>query len=484
MTSAAPETGSDSRAARGLSLRLRLIGMVVLAVLAGAAVGVYVDHRREHRVHLESVFASLQEQARTLQVARRRITERDAFADYVDEFCAQMNALVSPGHHILVLDASGQVLAHSRRHSGAEVERALLQADPAARILRVGDHDLVQVRVRDQDGAAFILAQYLDHMQAILRAQLLSRALTAGGLALVLIGLLSAGLSVWVLRPIGHLHRAARAWEQRRFAVRAPPEGAPDLRALALRFNAMAEAMEAHERARTAELERARAIQAGLLPRGLPQAPGLQFAAAYRPAAHVAGDLYDVFRLPSGRTAVAVFDVAGHGISAALLTGFVKMGLHWRLTESPGPARALEALNADLVAGRRFVTACVGVWDADGRTWTYASAGHPGGMLFRNSAAERLSSTGPPLGVVETAVWDERTVSLGPGARLFLYTDGILDAGAPANVLGEEGLERLLTDDASGDLPGQVRRILEAVAVRSAGSIQDDATILAMQVMA
>ena len=108
MTSAGPETSPDSRAARGLSLRHRLIGMVVLAILAGAAVGVYVDYRREHRVHLESVFASLQEQARTLQVARRRITDADAFAAYVDEFCAQMNVLVSPGHHILVLDAPGQ----------------------------------------------------------------------------------------------------------------------------------------------------------------------------------------------------------------------------------------------------------------------------------------------------------------------------------------------------------------------------------------
>jgi len=153
------------------------------------------------------------------------------------------------------------------------------------------------------------------------------------------------------------------------------------------------------------------------------------------------------------------------------------------LSEGEKPARALKAVNRDLMACGRFVTACVGVWDPDGRAWTYASAGHPGGIVFREGGVERLASTGPPLGVVETAEWDERTVPLEPGARLFLYTDGIVDAGAPGNALAENGLERLLADETSGDLQGQVNRVLEAVALRSTSGFQDDATILAVKVM-
>ncbi|MHC4539159.1 MAG: hypothetical protein ACYTEK_06840 [Planctomycetota bacterium] len=77
------------------------------------------DHHFAYPRQLNSTLAAFEQQARTLAAARLRITKSPEFAIYVDDFCAQMNAHISPGHHIIVLDDRGEVVARSRRHSGA-----------------------------------------------------------------------------------------------------------------------------------------------------------------------------------------------------------------------------------------------------------------------------------------------------------------------------------------------------------------------------
>ncbi len=484
---ATPKTSGLCRASLAAwagSLRFRLTAVVVTAVLAVVGVAMLVDYRRAYHERLEAVLAALTEQAQALKVARKRISQPAAFARHVDEFCAQMNAYISPGHHILVLDGQGNVLAASRRHSGAEVEQALLSAGAEQQILSLPGHRLAQTRVRD-GSETIIVAQYLEHVEAQLRAQLLSRGITAATTAGVLIVLLVLTLRFWVLGPFSRLKVAARAWARRDFSARAEPAGPTDLRALAGDFNAMAGQLLAHQQQQLAELAVARQIQTRLLPSALPKVANLAFATAYQPAEHVAGDLYDIFPLSNGRAAVAILDVAGHGISAALLTGVVKMTLHRRLAECDDPSQALAKVHEDLTAcllEGRFVTACVGIWEGQDRSWTYTAAGHPGGLVLSEGQVRSLETSGPALGLPARAAWARGLVRLRPGDRLFLYTDGAADAGAPHNRLGELGLGEILRATQDVAMNEQVRRLMAEIAHRGEGAPTDDVTILAMEV--
>ncbi len=469
------------------SLRLRLTAAVVLIVLSVTGIGMVLDYRREYRVHMDELHASLTEQAQALRVARKQIKQSSRFAQYVDDFCAQMNEHISPGHHILVLDDHGEILVSARHHSGPAVEKALLGAGSERRILRVSGHKLAHIRLKDDDGATIILAQYLDHVENILRQQLLSRAATTGATALAIIVLVFLALHFWSIRPIERLVEAAGAWSARIFSVRADATGPSEIRLLASKFNLMAEELERQDHQRTVELDRASEIQANLLPKSMPSLEGLSVVAEYRPVEHVAGDLYDIFELAEGRTAFVILDVAGHGLTAALLTGVVKMSFHRRLAEQDDPAEAIALVNEDLlrcVTDGQFVTACVGVWQPDDRTWTYCGAGHPGGLVLSGDQVNHLPSTGPLLGVMEDTQWSSTTIQMHEGDRLFLYTDGATEAGAPLNKLGKEGLGRIVRRCSDLLLADQVAAIVDEVFQHYLGEPEDDVTILAMEFLA
>jgi len=348
----------------------------------------------------------------------------------------------------------------------------------------VNGHKLAQARLKDDDGATIVLAQYLDHVESILRRQLLSRAATTGATALAIIVLIFLALHFWSIRPIERLVEVAGAWSARVFSARADATGPSEIRLLASKFNLMAEELERHEHRRTAELERAKEIQVNLLPMSMPMLQGLSVAAEYRPVEHVAGDLYDVFELPGGRTAFVILDVAGHGITAALLTGVVKMSLHRRLAERSDPADAISLVNEDLlrcISDGQFVTACVGVWKAEDQAWTYCGAGHPGGLLSCRDQILHLPPTGPLLGVMADAQWLCKTIQLHEGDRLFLYTDGVIEAGIPDNKLAQDGLEAIVRQSPETSLEEQLALIMDEVSARSCGHPQDDATALAVE---
>ena len=121
----------------GTTLQSRLTLLIVIAVLVVLTAGILVDYHLAYRRQVEATLASLEEQARALVVARSRITNQYEFAGYVEDFCAQMNEHISPGHHILVLDSAGQPAIRARHHSGAEVEQALIAAASQDQILTI-----------------------------------------------------------------------------------------------------------------------------------------------------------------------------------------------------------------------------------------------------------------------------------------------------------------------------------------------------------
>ncbi len=230
------------------------------------------------------------------------------------------------------------------------------------------------------------------------------------------------------------------------------------------------------------ELERAREIQRDLLPKTLPQLPGVQLAGSWQPARVVGGDYFDVVRLDSKRLGICIGDVAGKGITAALLMANLQASFRALATADAPPSAVCAKLNAFLcsnLAPGKFITLFYGVLDAERRTLTYESAGHcPALLLKKPGHVEALRGEGAVLGVLPDWTYRDSVAPLSAGDRLLLYTDGVTEA---ENQAGEEfGEERLVQAAhlANGSAENTQRKIMEEVSHFCGANFADDATLM------
>ena len=230
------------------------------------------------------------------------------------------------------------------------------------------------------------------------------------------------------------------------------------------------------------ELERAREIQRDLLPKTLPQLPGIQLAGAWQPARVVGGDYFDVVRLDSKRLGICIGDVAGKGITAALLMANLQASFRALATVGVPPSAVCAKLNAFLcsnLAPGKFITLFYGVLDAERRTLTYESAGHcPGLLLKKPGQVEALRGEGAVLGVLPDWTYRDSVVPLAAGDRLLLYTDGVTEA---ENLAGEEFGEARLVRAArlsDGSAEHTQQKIMEEVSLFCGANFADDATLV------
>lgn len=180
----------------------------------------------------------------------------------------------------------------------------------------------------------------------------------------------------------------------------------------------------------------ANALQAGALPKTLPDAFGYVFSGHYAPGRtelQIGGDWYDALRLADGRIVISIGDVLGSGLDAAVMMGNLRQIIRGVAQVHPDPALMLDAadktLRADLDRPDRIVTALVGVLDPITATLTYASAGHPPAILrLADGTIEELRTTGLPLGLRERDESVTRTVAIPAGALLVFYTDGLTES--------------------------------------------------------
>jgi serine phosphatase RsbU (regulator of sigma subunit) len=239
-----------------------------------------------------------------------------------------------------------------------------------------------------------------------------------------------------------------------------------------------------------ARTQLARTLQSSLLPETLPMLERVALASAYHPAAEeseVGGDFYDVFTTPSGCWLV-VGDVCGKGPEAAAVTALVRHSVRAFAFVRSSPAQVLGAVNQVMLGhslAYRFATAVVARLDlsADPMRAVIAGAGHPPPLLLAASgSAECVGARGMMLGVRPGSNVVDVRVTLGAGSTLVLYTDGLLDAGAPRRGSTPEDLCGLLAEHA-GVAPEQVVRQLERRALSSgAGRLRDDVAIVAARV--
>ncbi len=187
------------------------------------------------------------------------------------------------------------------------------------------------------------------------------------------------------------------------------------------------------DHARLYERERttADALQRAMLPAHLPQLPDIRFSESYSAASEsqrVGGDFYDAFELPDGRVALAIGDVTGHGLAAAVIMGEIRQALRAASFESAEPSAILDRASRLLVASGRtvFVTAIFGVLDPVSGRFAYATAGHPPPLLHEGSSLRRLPGAGLPIGLRDEEGVDF-ALRLRAPCTLVFYTDGLLE---------------------------------------------------------
>ena len=238
---------------------------------------------------------------------------------------------------------------------------------------------------------------------------------------------------------------------------------------------------------RPGELAAAREIQRNLLPTTLPAAPGLHVAAFWEPAGDVGGDFYDGAPLGDSSAWLCIGDVAGKGISAALLMASVQSMVRSSARVQLDPAALCASVNRELctqMTSGRFVTFFYCVYDATTRRLVYTNAGHNPPFLVRGGeVTARLSRGGPVLGVFPQSQFDSGELQLEDGDRLVLFTDGITEArSASGNEFGEERLERVVAAAPQASARALSDRILSAARSFRGGAFEDDATLIVMEV--
>lgn len=232
------------------------------------------------------------------------------------------------------------------------------------------------------------------------------------------------------------------------------------------------------------ELREAREIQRGLLPPALPALPGWQMAAACEEAASVGGDLFDVVPLDGTRLALAIGDVAGKGIPAALLAANLQAAVRAALAERSDPAEVCSLVNRSLCAvmpNDRFITFFFGVLETSSGLFRYCNAGHNPPLIIGDAATgARLGGGGLVLGVERETRYETSVTTLAPGDALLLYTDGITEA---CNDAGEEFGESRLAEIVGATREQGATAVRDAIleAVRTfAVERSDDRTLLVL----
>jgi len=232
------------------------------------------------------------------------------------------------------------------------------------------------------------------------------------------------------------------------------------------------------------ELEIARGIQASFLPTTPPTMQGLDLAGLNIPYRDVGGDYYDWIRIVDNQIGLAICDVSGKGVAAALLMAAFRASLLAEIRNHYAIRRILQKVNRLLFESTepgKFVTAFYGVLDAKNRVFTFSNAGHnPPLLLHADGRAEWLTEGGLPLGVLEDSSYEERPTPLASGDVLVLYTDGVTEAANEhEEEFGVERLERLVRETARRPAAEIVEAIRTQVnAFTGARHLNDDLTLL------
>jgi GAF domain-containing protein len=227
------------------------------------------------------------------------------------------------------------------------------------------------------------------------------------------------------------------------------------------------------------------ALTRGFIPGPLPALEGFDAGLVYEPSGHAAGggDLFGLWRLPSGSVALLVGDVSGKGIEVAAISAMVRFFVEARTWDAGDPAAVMSQTNALLrrrLPGTTFVPIVMAV--IDDHTIRWCNAGHPPPVLLAASGDSReLVGTGLPLGVDERAGYTTAEAPFGRGDVVFAATDGLTEARREGRQFGDERLGALLAEHGRALDPEALVTLLHREAEAWAPALDDDVVILALR---
>jgi sigma-B regulation protein RsbU (phosphoserine phosphatase) len=333
------------------------------------------------------------------------------------------------------------------------------------RIGGVSTIDLAHIGPQPDDAPAAVLATFAMRASALNRrlftsvgeiGPLLELALIAAGvifLALEFAALITGiVLTRTITRAVGDLYEATLNVRRGDFAQRIRVHQRDQLGALGESFNEMTSSISELivEQGKRQKLENeiaiAREVQSQLFPQVLPALPGLELAAICRPARVVSGDYYDFIRTGQDCVGIALADISGKGIFAALLMASLQAALRSQasLDGNCTTADLVSRLNRHVfrnTSDDRYATFFYAVFDVNTRMLTYTNAGHLSPFFVCRDEVQELSEGGTVIGMFEDIPYTQGSIKVEPGSLLVAFSDGLTE---PENVYGEEfGMHRL-----------------------------------------
>ena len=251
------------------------------------------------------------------------------------------------------------------------------------------------------------------------------------------------------------------------------------------------------------ELEAAARVQQSFLPEAAPDVEGARFAWAYRPCQDLGGDYFNVFAFDRRHVGVLIVDVCGHGVASSLLTVSVARTLSalrgnrslvmeasateadaYRISAPSDVLRRLNTLYPMDMRARLYFTCLYGVLDLEKPCLRFASAGNPGPIVVHSDGStERHDRPGIPIGLLADADYEDYTLALQPGDRLYFYSDGLSEERNPdGRLFGAERMRSVIADTVKLGLDESIAKLIGAVvAWRGSESLHDDIAIVATQ---
>lgn len=235
------------------------------------------------------------------------------------------------------------------------------------------------------------------------------------------------------------------------------------------------------------DLQIAKRIQLSLLPKDTPRVAGLDIAGLSLPAREVGGDYYDFIEIDGEHLGLAVGDVSGKGIPAALLMANLQASLRGQVSANRSVKETIRMVNRMLcrsIEQGQFVTLFYGVLQASTKTFVYTNAGQNYPVILRrDGSVRRLEKGGLVLGVLDDASYEEEEVQLQVGDLMLLYTDGITEAtNDKKEMYGERKVLDLLKGNRDLSSPGLSEKIVDSVLKFQGNSEQsDDLTLIVVK---
>lgn len=453
-------------------------------------------------------------------VDKPRIVQVGFHATFLEQLRARMglgrliNYLVAGGNVIAihVLDRNMLTVDYSEMGGRAKVAdltatdlanfRRLVKQNRTATFLQ---HSVLTVMAPIGDeggelkGGAILVALPTDHVRGAIGAQA-RLAMVVSGLVLLAGCVIALVAAKTITDPIHQLTQLTKRISGGDLKQTIDIHGKSELGVLAASFNEMTRKLTIsieHLKRTTAAKERieselkiASEIQMSMLPKTFPpfpDRPELDIYAAILPAKEVGGDFYDFFFIDKDRLCVAIGDVSGKGVPAALLMAVTKTLLRAKVDEFLTPDEVLSQLNRELCRDNdscMFVTIFCGILDARTGRFEYSNGGHNLPYRLINTVVTTFENTGgAALGLSENTVYRSKSISLNPGQALFFYTDGVTEAmDSKGRLFSDRRLEDFLTARRQSTAEEIVRSLLDEVKQYSSGEPQsDDVTTLALR---